>query len=126
MNIENIVDINLDLKLMRNFYDKNRSSEIFELLNKNIIYEENVVVSLYGKNFNIPRRQVAYGDAGLVYKYSGNASCANKWPFFLKRIKKDVEKQTKLKFNFCLVNCYENGEHYISYHKDDEKELGFY
>lgn len=118
-----IKDDNLNLTLTRNFYDKTKSDKIFKEFVENIVYDESAQVVVYGKTFNLPRKQVAYGDKGLIYKYSGYTSHAKKWPLFLKKIKHDIEKHTNQKFNFCLVNCYENGSHYISYHKDDEKEL---
>lgn len=39
-------------------------------------------------------------------------------------IKNKVEKKSKLSFNSCLINLYKNGMDSMSYHADNEKELG--
>jgi len=39
-------------------------------------------------------------------------------------IKQRIEKIIELNFNSVLVNLYRNGQDYVSWHSDDEKELG--
>lgn len=41
----------------------------------------------------------------------------------LNEIKEKVESEVGRKFNFVLVNRYENGQQHIGEHKDDEKDL---
>ena len=45
-----------------------------------------------------------------------------KTPILLK-IKKEIENIKKTKYNFVLVNKYENGEHNMGFHADDEDEI---
>ena len=39
------------------------------------------------------------------------------------KIKEEIEKIKKVKYNFVLVNKYKNGEHNMGFHADDEDEI---
>lgn len=61
-------------------------------------------VQVYGKVYNIPRKQATYGDAGLTYTYSGVRRIAFPWTPTLEYIRDTVTKTTGQTFNFVLVN----------------------
>lgn len=61
-------------------------------------------VQVYGKVYNIPRKQATYGDAGLTYTYSGVRRIACPWTPTLEYIGDTVTKTTGQTFNFVLVN----------------------
>ena len=63
-------------------------------------------------------------DAGIHYQYSGSLHEAAPWTPELKTIKEAVVKHLKLEFNACLCNFYENGNIGMSWHSDNESELG--
>lgn len=63
-------------------------------------------------------------DAGLHYQYSGSLHEAAPWTPELKSIKDAVGKRFELQFNACLCNYYENGSIGMSWHSDNESELG--
>ncbi|XWV24988.1 putative alpha-ketoglutarate-dependent dioxygenase alkB-like 2-like [Tupanvirus deep ocean] len=107
-----------------NFYNKKIADTFFSELLKSITYDKNSSVKIFGKTIPIPRKQTAFGDPGTTYTFSGMTVKAKKWIPILSTIKKHIEGATGKKFNFCLVNYYENGSKYIGYHKDDEDELG--
>lgn len=48
----------------------------------------------------------------------------NPWILSLLSIKKRIEKVAESNFNSVLANLYRNGQDYVSWHSDDEKELG--
>lgn len=128
------------------YYDelfmKNEAEYIYKELENNIEYNSNEESSIiiYGKKYYIPRLQSAYGDDGTYYKFSGHNVVAKPWIPILLYIKEKVIKyiikilpdlkwQTYTqedieKMNFVLVNKYINGNHYIGYHRDAEKDLG--
>merc|ERR1711953_738374 len=55
----------------------------------------------------------AFGDNGIKYTYSRRTLAASPWtPTLL-----------KTKYNFVLVNKYQNGEHNMGFHADDEDEI---
>jgi alpha-ketoglutarate-dependent dioxygenase alkB family protein 2 len=114
----------LIVMLDKSFYTVEEAAELYKKLDKSVIYNENSVVKIYGKNIPIPRKQVAYGDPGTSYTFSNTKVDAKPWIEILLKIKADIEYMTDLKFNFCLVNKYDNGNNYIGYHSDDEKDLG--
>lgn len=114
------------------FLSKEESDYYFDLLEKNVIYNssEESKFKIFGKEVDIPRKQVGYGDPGLSYKFANMSVHAKSWDDddivcdILMRIRRRVELVTRKKFNFVLINRYEDGEQYIGFHQDDEKELG--
>lgn len=65
---------------------------------------EEAKVLLFGKVYNIPRKQATYGDAGLTYTYSGVTRLASAWTPTLEYIRDTVTNKTGHTFNFVLVN----------------------
>lgn len=61
-------------------------------------------VQVFGKEYNIPRKQATYGDTGLTYTYSGITRLASPWTPTLERIRETVTKATGQTFNFVLIN----------------------
>ncbi|MDP0561995.1 MAG: alpha-ketoglutarate-dependent dioxygenase AlkB [Candidatus Endonucleobacter sp. (ex Gigantidas childressi)] len=81
-------------------------------------------IKLYGKDIPLPRLTTWYGDKGKSYTYSGINSNPNEWNKGLLYIKKKIESISNVKFNSVLINWYRDGEDYLNWHADDEKELG--
>jgi alkylated DNA repair dioxygenase AlkB len=81
-------------------------------------------ISFYGKNIPLPRITSWYGDTGKSYTYSGITSRPNPWNKGLLYIKSQIESCAKTSFNSVLLNWYRDGEDHLSWHSDDEKELG--
>jgi alkylated DNA repair dioxygenase AlkB len=70
-----------------------------------------------------PRLTAAYGDAGLVYRYSRIENAALPWTPTLLEIKRKVEAVDGV-YNFCLLNRYRSGQDSMGWHADDEPEMG--
>lgn len=68
---------------------------------------EEATVQVFGKVYNIPRKQATYGDAGLTYTYSGMTRMACPWTPTLEHIRNAVTRTTGQMFNFVLVNRWE-------------------
>ena len=81
-------------------------------------------IKLYGKEIPLPRLTSWYGDQEKPYTYSGITSYPNDWNKGLLYVKKEVERIACKSFNSVLLNWYRNGEDYLNWHADDEKELG--
>ena len=90
---------------------------------KNINWKQDKI-TIFGKTTPLPRLTSWYGDPDKDYSYSGIKSNPNHWNKGLLFIKKEIEKLTLLPFNSALLNWYRNGEDYLNWHSDDEKELG--
>lgn len=61
-------------------------------------------IQVFGKVYDIPRRQATYGDPGVSYTYSGVKHLACVWTPTLEYIRDAVTKTTGYTFNFVLVN----------------------
>src|SRR5690606_15717201 len=72
----------------------------------------------------LPRLTAWYGDSGKSYTYSGIKSEPNEWNKGLLYLKQQIERVAGVEFNSVLLNWYRDGEDYLSWHADDEKELG--
>ena len=81
-------------------------------------------INLYGKRIPLPRLTSWYGDSGKSYTYSGITSQPNEWNKGLLHIREMVERCAGVEFNSVLLNWYRDGEDHLSWHSDDEKELG--
>lgn len=97
--------------------------EIGELEFKNIDWKQDFI-NFYGKRNPLPRLTAWYGDSGRSYTYSGIKSEPNPWNKGLLYIKEAIERCAGLSFNSVLLNWYRDGEDSLSWHSDDEKDLG--
>jgi alpha-ketoglutarate-dependent dioxygenase alkB family protein 2 len=116
---------NLNVSYYPHFASKEQADLLFEALEREIIYlpPELSRITIYGKSIAIPRQHVAFGDAGLVYSFSGLTLPTRAWTPTLLNVKEYVESALDEKFNYALINRYATGQSYISYHSDNEKTL---
>ncbi|XP_060895154.1 DNA oxidative demethylase ALKBH2 [Labrus mixtus] len=106
-------------------FSKEEADQLFKRLEEEVVYStgEEAKVQVFGKVYNIPRKQATYGDEGLTYTYSGVTRSACSWTPTLEYIRDAVTKTTGQTFNFVLVNRYKDGQDHMGEHRDDEKEL---
>ena len=81
-------------------------------------------IKMYGKTIPLPRLTSWYGDGGKAYTYSGITSYPNEWNRGLLYLKERIEQFAEVEFNSVLLNWYRDGQDYLNWHADDEKELG--
>ena len=81
-------------------------------------------IKMYGKTHKLPRISAWYGDNDCPYTYSGITLNPNPWTERLLMLNDELAKICKRRFNSVLLNWYRSGEDHISWHQDDEKELG--
>jgi alkylated DNA repair dioxygenase AlkB len=93
---------------------------LFPSLQQNIAWKQE-----HGRfNRPFPRLTALYGDAGVVYKYSGVAYPALPWTEELDGIRRRVEDAAGTVLNSVLLNRYRGGQDSMGFHSDDEPELG--
>ena len=109
--------------IYQNFFSELESDQLFRDLRNSISWRQDKI-KLFGKEVNLPRLTAWYGDKGKSYKYSGITMHPNAWTPALFSIKERVEKVVEIKFNSVLANLYRQGQDYVSWHSDDEPELG--
>ncbi len=94
-----------------------------DLISNDILWR-NDKIKMFGKIFDQPRKVAWYGDENVLYNYSGIEMKSKYWTKSLYKIKNILEEEYSLLFNSVLVNLYRNGDDYMSYHQDNEPELG--
>ena len=70
-----------------------------------------------------PRLIASYGEAGVVYRYSGRDNMALPWTATLLEIRTIIEA-VHGSYNYCLLNRYRSGSDSMGWHADDEPEMG--
>jgi alkylated DNA repair dioxygenase AlkB len=119
---EKIELVNQDgiVTLYKGHFDEFSSSEIIKHLEE-IEFSQNKI-TMYGKEHLVPRLEAWFGESG--YSYTGVNLKPQKSPDWLTSIQNKISKITSTKFNSVLINKYRSGSDYVSWHQDNEKELG--
>ena len=112
-----------EVAIYRNFFNKVESDQIFQELLSKIKWRQDKM-KLYGKEYELPRLTAWYGDDGKSYTFSGIPMSPDAWTPTLLSIKSRIEEVTQAKFNSVLLNLYRSGKDGVSWHSDDEPELG--
>lgn len=81
-------------------------------------------ITVYGRPVLIPRLNAWYGDPQAHYSYSGLALQPLPWTETLLLLKGQLEQFLGERFNSVLANRYRDGNDSVSWHSDDEEELG--
>ncbi len=100
-----------------------QEQRFYEYLSKKLAWRHDRI-KMYGKWMKIPRLNAWYGDPDTAYSYSGITLAPLLWTPELLTIKQQVEQLTGHCYNSVLANWYRTGEDSVSWHSDDEPELG--
>lgn len=104
-------------------YFEHYSEESIDDVLKDLVWRQDSI-TMYGKTHPLPRMTAWHGDEGITHSYSGIKMVAVKWTPILYKLKIQLEADLNTEFNSVLVNYYRDGSDHMSYHSDDEKELG--
>jgi alkylated DNA repair dioxygenase AlkB len=113
----------LDIEFWSDFLAPSRADDLLSTLLTETPWVHGEI-AIYGKKVKMPRLTAWYGDPGAVYTYSGLRNEPLPWSAALSEIRADVESFAEHTFNSVLLNYYRNGDDYMSWHRDDEPELG--
>lgn len=117
----NLLPYDGELHHYPNFFQKDLSD--IEKLKKELEWR-NDKIKMFGKEYS-QKREVAWcGDVGVRYVYSGIELISKGWEKETGLINDKIRKDFGAILNSCLINLYKDGEDYMSYHSDSEKELG--
>lgn len=113
------------------FLNLETANTVFNSLAQGVRFETKYM-NFSGSLIGLPRKTAYFGEKD--YSYSGITHSALDFPPILNSIIKLVKENTFVtstvsvknleKLNSCLINCYENENDSVSYHSDNEKELG--
>jgi alkylated DNA repair dioxygenase AlkB len=112
-----------DVTMYRAFFKGAEADRLFQTLLRHTDWEQKKI-RIYGKYVDLPRLTAWYGDPGKSYSYSGISMHPNPWTETLLEIKDRVDSETQLRFNSVLLSLYRSGQDSLSWHQDDEPELG--
>ena len=79
---------------------------------------------MHGKTLPVPRLQAWYGTPQARYGYSGILLDPLPFTPLLLTVLDKLQQCTGQQFNAVLLNNYRDGNDSVSWHSDDEKELG--
>ena len=114
---------NGDLCLIREFFDLPRSDEFFQGLLALAQWRQDAI-KRGRKESQLPRLTLWFGNSGKNYSYSGIRMKPLPWNTPLLTIKQAVDTEARVKFNSVLLNLYRNEHDSVTWHSDDEPELG--
>lgn len=97
--------------------------DLYDRLCGEIQWREDTIM-MYGRPVKIPRLNAWYGDVDAHYSYSGLAMNPMPWNPLLELIRQPIEQLLNMRFNSVLINHYRDGNDSVSWHSDDEPELG--
>ena len=110
--------------VMPNFMPADKAGFYYNELLKNINWRQEEI-KMYGKVYPVPRKTAWYGYPEFNYKYSGILCNPEPWTKELMDIKRVIEHFLPGEdFNSVLLNLYRDGNDKVSWHADDEPELG--
>ena len=80
-------------------------------------------IKVFGQEHQIPRQQVWYADEGCNIVYSHLLIQAMPWPYYLYRLRQQLNQDFLQNYNGVLVNRYRNGMDTMGWHCDNEPEI---
>jgi alkylated DNA repair dioxygenase AlkB len=112
-----------ELMMLKRFYAPAQCDLFLRTLLNKVSWSDDYYMA-FDRRIEIPRRQAWYADAGIRYSYSNNLLNTQPWIAPLSEIKQRVETALQRRFNSVLLTYYRDGGDSVSWHADDEPELG--
>ncbi len=81
-------------------------------------------LQIHGKRVPVPRLVAWEGEPGVSYGYSGHRHTTHGWHPALAALRNRIQEQSGQAFNYALLNLYRDGNDAMSWHRDNEVELG--
>ena len=111
------------LTLFADFLPQTEADIFLDILQRETPWQQDAL-NFGGRQVLIPRLQAWYGDKHSHYGYSGLALTPLPWTDTLLTLKQRIEVSSGQVFNSVLLNFYRDGKDSVSWHSDDEAELG--
>ena len=105
------------------FVDPWAGDELFQQLRAETPWKQEYL-RMYGREIAFPRLTAWYGDRGASYSYSGIHNEPLAWSGALRTLRDQLRTRLGVRFNSVLLNLYRSGRDSLSWHADDEPELG--
>ena len=112
-----------DVAYFPGFFAGRDADRLLDELSEGVPWAQETL-TLYGRKVLTPRLTAWHGDPGTAYTWSGITMEPHAWTPALAEVKGAVEPVCGVVFNSVLANLYRDGRDSVSWHADDEKELG--
>lgn len=112
-----------NLRLYPHLFSAQESARYFDALKQEVDWKSERI-TMFGRSVALPRKTAWFGDPGMRYTYSGISVEPVAWTRTLLGIRARVEEANGSTFNSVLLNFYRDGRDSVSWHSDDEPELG--
>ena len=112
-----------DIEYIEGLYSVEEATELFTVLQQSLYWRHDDI-RMFGKIMKVPRLQAWYSDNGLTYRYSNMTLASKPWTATLAILKKRISDYCQHDFNAVLANLYRDQRDSVSWHSDDEAELG--
>ncbi|BEU96217.1 alpha-ketoglutarate-dependent dioxygenase AlkB [Acidovorax sp. DW039] len=119
----NVLDDGLDISYWPDFLKEHQANHFLDKLLTETDWRQ-PEIWMFGRLVKTPRLTAWHGDEKATYKYSGIVNQPMAWTPSLLELRDMVEATTSKKYNSVLLNLYRNGSDHLSWHSDDELELG--
>lgn len=104
-------------------FDPSVSLSVFDAIDKTTPWRQDQI-RIAGRTIPVPRLQCWMGEQQCRYAYSNISLDPVPWTQEMASIRDFVNKVAGAQFNCVLINKYRSGEDSVSWHADDEPELG--
>ncbi len=111
------------IELLPEFLSKELADELLHYTQNSIEWRQEYI-TIYERRVAIPRLQALLSKDHISYSYSKTTFQAQPITPELLPILELMSDRLKTPLNSILLNRYEHGGHYISWHQDSEPELG--
>lgn len=112
-----------EFTLVENFLRPAQAARLFDSLTASEAWRQDSIV-LFGKSRLIPRKHRWFSTHGGSYRWSGLTMEAEAFPSEVETLRQALISKVGIEFNTALANLYRDGNDSVSWHADDEKELG--
>lgn len=112
-----------DVQILDSFFCTEDAAAIFSSLFLTTGWRHDVI-TIFGRTVPLPRLTAWHGDADALYTYSNITMSPSPWTSALLDVKRRIERVVAVEFNSVLANLYRDGCDHMSWHADDETELG--
>lgn len=114
-----------ELLLVRHYFSATRAQDLFVELRDATPWRQDQL-NMFGKRIPQPRLTAAYSEPHVRYRYSGLQLRSLAWTPVLLELRQIIEELSGQSFNHLLMNYYRDGQDSMSWHSDDEAELGLH
>jgi alkylated DNA repair dioxygenase AlkB len=112
-----------EVLLYPQFFTPPESDVLLDTLTREIDWKQESI-RVPGRLVPLPRLTAWYADEGKSYRWSGIVQHSLPWTQTLLEIKVRIEAAAETTFNSVLLNLYRSEQDSVSWHADDEPELG--